>query len=118
MGWMAKSLMCWSGGSFFECFNDGGGTDVQDTGTVTHATAIQGHRKDLRFDFRHATPMTVFDKKRLRGTALMLTAVPLFPWRSDAMLNHVGVLTSRTTYLEEGHDDLRHSAGQQRFGHS
>jgi hypothetical protein len=30
---------------------------------------------------------------------------------SDAMFNHLGMLTRRTSNLEEGHDDLRHSAG-------
>jgi hypothetical protein len=90
---------------------------VQDTGDVTNPTAIQGHLKNLLFDLRHAALMTVFDKKRLRGTAWMLTAVPLFPLGRDSMFNHVGVLTSRTTNLQEGHDDLRHSAGKQCFGH-
>jgi hypothetical protein len=84
---------------------------VQHTGNVTNATAIQGHLKNVLFDFRHASLMTVFNKKCLRWTARMLTAVPLFPLGSDAMFNHVGVLTSRTTNLEEGHDGLRHSAG-------
>ena len=84
---------------------------MQDTGNVTNATAIQGHLKNVLFDFRHAALMTVFDKKRLLGTARMLTAVPLFPLGRASMLNHVGVLTSRTTNLEEGRDDLRHSAG-------
>jgi hypothetical protein len=84
---------------------------MQDTGNVTNATAIQGHLKNLLFDFRHATLMTVFDKKRLRWTARMHTAVPLFPLGSNSMFNHISVLTRRTTNLEEGHDDLRHSAG-------
>jgi hypothetical protein len=83
---------------------------VQDTGHVTNATAIQGHLKNLLLDFRHAAMMTVFDKKRLIWTARMLTAVPVFPLGSDSMFNHVGVLTSRTTNLEEGHGDLRYSA--------
>ena len=83
---------------------------MQDTGNVTNATAIQGHLKNLLFDFRHAAMMTVFDKKRLIGTARMLTAVPLFPLGSGSMFNHIGVLTSRTTNLEEGHGDLRYSA--------
>lgn len=84
---------------------------MQDTGHVTNATAMQGHLKHVRFDCRHAALMTVFDKKCLRWTARMLTAVPLFPLGSESMVNHVGVLTSRTTTLEEGHDDLRHSVG-------
>jgi hypothetical protein len=83
---------------------------VQDTGNVTNATAMQGHLENLLFDFRHAAMMTVFDEKRLIGTARMLTAVPLFPLGSAAVFNHVGVLTSRTTNLEEGHGDLRYPA--------
>jgi hypothetical protein len=38
----------------------------------------------------------------------MLTAVPLFPLGRASMFNHVGVLTSRTTNLEEGHGALRY----------
>jgi hypothetical protein len=79
---------------------------VQDPGHITNATAIQGHLKNVLFDFRHASMMTVFDKKRLIGTARIRTAVPLFPLGRDSMFNHVGVLTRRTTNLEEGHDDL------------
>jgi hypothetical protein len=52
--------------------------------------------------------MTIFDEKRLRRTARLLTAVPLFPLGCDAMFNHVGVLTSGTTNLEEGHGALRY----------
>ena len=110
MCWMAQSLTCWSCGAFFERVNDGGGTDRQDTGHVTHATAIPGHLENVLCDFRHAAMMTVVDQKRLIGTARMLTAVPLFPLGRASMLNHVGVLTSRTTNLEEGHGDLRYSA--------
>jgi hypothetical protein len=80
-------------------------------GHVTNATAIQGHLKNVLFDFRHAALMTLFDKKRLIGTARMHTAVPLFPLGSHSMFHHIGVLTSRTTNPEEGYDDLRHSAG-------
>jgi hypothetical protein len=83
---------------------------VPDTGHITNATAIQGHLENLLFDFRHAATMTVFNKKRLLGTARMLPAVPLFPWGRDSMFNPVGVLTSRTPNLEEGHGDLRYSA--------
>jgi hypothetical protein len=82
---------------------------VQDTGNITNATAIQGHLENLLFDFRHAAMMTVCNKKHLRGTARMLTAVPLFPLGSDSRFHHVGVLTSRTPHLEEGHGDLRDS---------
>ena len=64
---------------------------MQDTGHVTNATAIQGHLKNLPFDFRHAAMMTVFDKKRLIWTARMLTAVPLFPLSRDAMFHHFGM---------------------------
>jgi hypothetical protein len=83
---------------------------VQDTGNITNATAIQGHLENLLFDFRHVAMMTVFNTKRLLGTARMLTAVPLCPLGSESMFHHVGVLTSRTTNLEEGHGDLRYSA--------
>jgi hypothetical protein len=34
----------------------------------------------------------------------------LFPLGRDAMFNHVSVLTSWTTNLDEGHGDLRYSA--------
>lgn len=83
---------------------------MQDTGNITNATAMQGHLENLLFDFRHAAMMTVFNKKRLIGTARMHTAVPLFPLGSASMFHHVGVLTSRTPNLEEGHGDLRYSA--------
>jgi len=83
---------------------------MQDTGNVTNATAIQGHLNNLLFDFRYASMMTVFDKKRLRRTARMLTAVPLFPLGGDSMFHHIGVLTRGTTNLEEGHGDLQYLA--------
>jgi hypothetical protein len=83
---------------------------MQDTGNVTNTTPIQGHLENLLFDFRHAAMMTVVDQKRLRWTARMLTAVPLFPLGRDAMLNHVGVLTRGAANLEEGHGHLRYSA--------
>jgi hypothetical protein len=83
---------------------------VQDMGNVTNATAIQGHLENVLFDFRHAAIMSVFNKKRLIRTARMLTAVTLFPLGRDSMFNHVGVLTSGTTNLEEGHGDLRYPA--------
>ena len=84
---------------------------MQDTCNVTNATAIQGHLENLLFDFRQAALMAVVDEKRLMRTAGMLTAVPLFPLGSDSMFNHISVLTSRTTHLEEGYGDLRYSAG-------
>ena len=83
---------------------------MQDTCNVTNATSIQGHLENLLFDFRQATIMAVVDEKRLVRTAGMLTAVPLFPLGRDSMFHHVGVLTSRTTNLEEGHGDLRYQA--------
>lgn len=89
---------------------------MQDTGNVTNPTAMQGHLQNGLFDFRHAALLTVFDKKRWRGTAWMLTAVPLFPLGREAMFHPVSVLTSRTTNLQAGHDELRHSAAKQRFG--
>lgn len=107
---MAKSLPCWSCGACLALVNHGGGTDGQDTGKSTNATAIPGHLEHLLGDCRHAAMMTVFTQKCLIGTARMLTAVPLFPLGSGSMLNHVGVLTSRTSNLEEGHGDLRDSA--------
>jgi hypothetical protein len=53
--------------------------------------------------------VTVREEKRLMWTAGMLTAVPLFPLGGDPMFNHVCVLSSGTTNLEEGHGDLQDS---------
>jgi hypothetical protein len=43
-------------------------------------------------------------------TARMLKAVTLFPLGGDSMFHHIGVLTSGTTNLEEGHGDLQYLA--------
>jgi len=83
---------------------------VQHTGNIANATAIQAHLENLLFDFRLAAMVTVLDEKRLRWTAGMLTAVPLFPLGGDPMFNHVGVLTRGTAHLEEGHGNLRYPA--------
>jgi hypothetical protein len=83
---------------------------VQDTGHVTHATAIQGHLENLLCDFRQATMMAVVDEKRLIRTARMLTVVPLFPLGGDSLFHHLGVLTRGTANLEEGHGDLQYLA--------
>ena len=83
---------------------------MQDTCTVTNATAIQGHLENVLFDFRQATTMAVVDEKRLIRTAGMLTAVPLFPLGGDSLLNHRGVLTCGTAHLDEGHGALRYQA--------
>ena len=83
---------------------------MQHTCNVANATAIQGHLENVPCDFSPASMVTIRDEKRLIWTAWMLTAVPLFPLCSEFMFNHVGVLTSRTTNLEEGHGDLRYSA--------
>ena len=67
---------------------------------------MQGHLENLLCDFRQATIMAVVDEKRLVRTAGMLTGVPLFPLGCDTMFHHIGVLTSGTTNLAEGHGDL------------
>lgn len=82
---------------------------MQHTCNVSDATAIQGHLENLLFDCWHAAMVTVLNEKRLRWTAGMLTTVPLFPVGGDPMFNHVGVRTSGTTNLEDGHGDLRDS---------
>lgn len=82
---------------------------MQDTGNVANATAIQGHLKNLLFDFRDAPMVTVLDKKCLVRTAGVLTAVPLFPLDGDPMFNHVCTVTRGTTNLEVGHGDLHDS---------
>jgi hypothetical protein len=82
---------------------------VQDTCNVANATAIQGHLKNLLFDFRPASMVTVLDKKCVVRTAGILTAVPLFPLDGDPMFNHVCTVTRGTTNLEVGHGDLHDS---------
>jgi hypothetical protein len=89
---------------------------VQDTGHVTHATAIQGHLEQLRCDVRDATMMAVVDENRVIRTARRRTAGPWFPWGSDSMFHHLGVLTRGTTHLEEGHGDLHYRAYERHSG--
>jgi hypothetical protein len=107
---MATSLTCWRCGACFERFHDGGGTARPDTGQVTHATTMSGHREHVRFDCRPAALMTVVDEQRWIGTARRRTAVSWFPVGRDAMFHHVGVLTRGTPHREEGHDARRYPA--------
>ena len=82
---------------------------MQYPGNVANAAAIQGHLKNLLFDFRHAPMVTVLDKKCLVRTAGILTAIPLFPLAGDPMFNHLCTVTRGTTNLEVGHGDLHDS---------
>ena len=116
LGWMASLLMCWSGGAGVSRVHDGGGTAGQDTGHVTKAPSMPGHLEPWRCDFRQATMMAVVDEPRVRRTAGMLTAGPVFPWGGDALFPHIGVLTRRPAKLEDGHGDLRDPAGEQLSG--
>jgi hypothetical protein len=83
---------------------------VQHTGNIANATAIQGHLENALFDGWQAALVTVLDEKRLRRATRIFTTVPLFPLGGASMLNHVGMLTSRTANLEDGHGGLRYLA--------
>jgi hypothetical protein len=83
---------------------------VQHTGNISNTAAMQGHPETLLFDFRPAAMVTVLDEPRVRGTAGILTAVPLFPLGGDPLFTHVCVLTSETANLEKGHGNPRDSA--------
>ena len=76
----------------------------------------QGISEPWRCDFRQATMMAVVDEPRVRRTAGMLTAGPVFPWGGDALFPHIGVLTRRPAKLEDDHGDLRDPAGEQLSG--
>ena len=84
---------------------------MQDTGNIANAASIEGHLEHLLFDFRHATLVTGLEEKRLMRTAGILTTVPLCPLGGYPMLNHICLLTGRTTNLEEGHGDLHYLTG-------
>jgi hypothetical protein len=100
---------------FFLLRADGRGADVQHTCNIANTASIEGHLKNLLFDFRHATIVTVLEEKRLLWTAGILTAVPLCPLGGCPMLNDFCVLTRRTTNLDEGHGDL-HDSVRTAFG--
>ena len=85
--------------------HDAGGAAGPHTGQVAKATAIQGHREPLPFDFRQASMVTRREAKRLRGTASMLPPVPWCPLGAYPRVYHRGVLASGTTNREGGHGD-------------
>ena len=89
---------------------------MQHTGNIAHAASIEGHLEHVLFDCRHATLVTVLEEKRLLRTAGILTTVPLCPLGGSPMLNHVCLLISRTTNLEEGHGDLHYLTGWRLLG--
>ena len=51
---------------------------MQHTCNIANTASTKGHLKNLLFDFRQATMVTVLQEKCLRGTAGILTAVPLW----------------------------------------
>jgi hypothetical protein len=76
---------------------------------------MAGHLKHVLCDCRHAPMVTVVAEQRLLWTAGMLTAVPWCPLGRYPMLHDIGVLTRKTTDLDEGHGDL-HDGVRAAFG--
>ena len=63
---------------FFQFVHNGGRTNLEYPGDVTHAAAIEAHVNDLRFDRRAATGLGAIEEKRLMRTGGVVASVALF----------------------------------------
>src|SRR5215467_13635377 len=77
---------------FFQCFDDGGGTDMQHARGIPNATGVQRHVDDLLLDLGGMTSVAVLHQERTPVAYRLLATIALLALAGFPMADDIGPL--------------------------